>query len=227
MNDYRKFARAPLHIAVSYRTAGSFLVAYTVNLSKGGIFIEATPLPVGSDVSLELSVPGVGDLDIEGVVTWTREANQAGLPLGMGVAFSRPLDEQHGGAIDRLVSSFEGLEILLAGSIERRAQLRRYVTSILACDTLEASSLEIAATALHDRVDLVIVDLTTAGNEGYEIVAMACRGPNPTPVIALAATDDTRRWAKAQGVAQLVREPPTFHALQQAVIAALAHATSR
>jgi uncharacterized protein (TIGR02266 family) len=223
MTDHRKYVRAPLHLAVSYRTAGSFLVAYTVNLSKGGIFIEADPLPVGTAVRLELEVPGAGRLDVEGVVTWTRAGDGSeGLPVGMGIRFAQALDARHGEAIDRIVASFEGLEILLVGSAERRAQIGRYASSILACDTVEAGSLQTAATVLRDRIDLVIVDLDTAGRDGIEIVRMARSGPSPTPVIALGGTDDAQRWARVHGITQFVQAPPTFGALQRAVLAALA-----
>src|SRR5258706_9739851 len=115
MSD-RHHLRLPTRLAVSYRPSGAFLVAYSINLSKGGIFIEAEPLPVGTDVHLALEVPDVGELDVDGVVAWVRDENSLGLPVGMGIQFSNGLDEKHGEAIDALVSTFEGLEILVMGS---------------------------------------------------------------------------------------------------------------
>ncbi|MSP63715.1 MAG: TIGR02266 family protein [Myxococcales bacterium] len=224
MNN-RRSGRAPLKLAVNYRTRGAFLVAYSVNLSKGGVFIEAEPLPVGSDVRLSLTVPGVGALEVDGLVTWVREANSAGLPVGMGIHFRRGLDVEHGEAIDRLVSTFEGLEILVVGSADRRALLRRYAASILACDTVEGESLKTAAVVINDGVDLVIVDLDTSGGDGLEVVRMARGGAVPTPIIALAGDEETRDWARAMGVDQVVRDPPTFAELQQAVLAALSRPT--
>ena len=48
MTDDRRQPRLPIQLKVAYRTTGAFLVAYSVNLSKGGIFLETpTPLEVG------------------------------------------------------------------------------------------------------------------------------------------------------------------------------------
>src|SRR5687768_7700010 len=99
----RRNLRVPIALEVSYRTAGAFLVSYSVNLSKGGIFIEtATPLPVGERVSLKFEVPGAGVLDVDGVVAWVRTANQDGMPDGMGVQFEA-LDGRYGAVIDEMV----------------------------------------------------------------------------------------------------------------------------
>ncbi len=227
MIENRKFVRAPLQLAVSYRTAGSFLVAYTVNLSKGGIFIEAEPLPLGTRVHLVFDVPGAGPIDIEGEVAWVRPANNEGLPVGMGLRFDRLLDEHHGAVIDQIVRDFEGLEILLVGSADRRSQIGRFVHTIVDCDTVEADSVKIATTVLRDQIDLVLADLDTAGRDGIDIVKLARGAPNPTPVIVLGGNAETERWARSLGVTHFLSTPPTFGALQRAVLATLATPSSR
>jgi uncharacterized protein (TIGR02266 family) len=222
----RKHVRAPIQLSVSYRTTGAFLVAYTVNLSKGGIFVEAEPLAVGTEVHLKLAMPEEGPLDVVGVVTWVRPAgNPDGLPVGMGIMFSSMLDEKHGEVIDRVVSGFEGLEILLMGSTDRRALLSRYAASILSCETVEVDSRDTAATVLDEKVDLAIIDLDTSGPDGLEVVRLARAGSPPTPIIVLASEPDQQQWARDQGVDQVVRAPPTFNELQGAVISALSRAT--
>ncbi len=226
MTSDRRHVRAPLHLAVSYRTTGAFLVAYTVNLSKGGIFIEAEPLPVGTQVHLELEVPEAGRLDVAGVVAWVRDANNAGgLPVGMGIQFTSAIDLKHGEVIDRVVSEFEGLEILLMASSDRRALLARYAASILSCETVEVDSRWTAATVLAEGVDLAIVDLDTAGPEGQAVVMSARATTPPTPTIVTTTEPDVEQWAREQGVDQIVPAPPTFAQLQQAVITALSRAT--
>ncbi len=220
----RGYPRAPLQIAVSYRTSGAFLVAYSTNLSKGGIFIEANPLPVGTEVQIELAVPEVGRLSVRGQVAWTRHTNAGDLPAGMGIKFSRTLDESYGEAIDQLVRTFEGLEIMVMGSIDRRAMIGRYAASILACDTVEADRANVARALLEERVDLALIDLDTAGPDGMEAIQAARSSVPPTPVIAITDDPDARDWAKRQGVDVIVRAPPTFSELQKAVIAALSRA---
>src|SRR6476469_8432205 len=107
----RRQPRVPIKLEVSYRTAGAFLVSYSVNLSKGGIFIEtADPVAIGERVALKIEVPGGGAMDIEGVVTWTRTQAEDGMPPGMGLRFDR-LEERYGEVIDSLVRDFAGLSV--------------------------------------------------------------------------------------------------------------------
>src|SRR5437899_9069606 len=121
MGDRRQ-PRLPISLAVEYRTAGAFLVSYSINLSKGGIFIEsAQPLPPGEHVTLRFDVPGAGDLEVEGVVAWVRTGSPDGLPDGMGVQFGE-LDARYGDVIDEMVRSFVGLTVLvIAASPDRLA----------------------------------------------------------------------------------------------------------
>jgi uncharacterized protein (TIGR02266 family) len=219
--DRRDF-RAPLQLAVSYRTTGAFLVAYSVNLSKGGIFIEAQPLPVGTMIHLELEVPEAGKLGVDGQVAWVRDSPALGLPVGMGIQFQGHLDERHGELIDRLVSSFEGLEILVMAAADRRAQLVRYVGSILSCETVEAEAYSTAEVVLGENIDLVIVDLESLGDDGRKVVELT-RGGQPTPLIGLTNDPETAAWLLGLGVDDVLRSPPAFPELQLAVI----HAVSR
>ena len=218
----RRDPRAPLHVAVSYRTTGAFLVAYSVNLSKGGIFIEAQPLPVGTEVQLELDVPEAGKLDVNGLVAWVRETPSFGLPVGMGIQFQGQLDERHGELIDRLVSGFDGLEILVMAAADKRAQLVRYVASILSCETVEAEAYSTAEVVLGENIDLAIVDLESLGDDARKVLLLTRAAP-ATPLIALTNDPETAAWARDQGIDEVLRSPPAFHELQQAVI----HAVSR
>ena len=118
--------RIPAVLEVEFRTAGAFLVAYSVNLSKGGIFLEtSTFLPLGTEVALRFNVPDEGVIDVRGVVAWTRTTPEPGKPRGMGIEFGQ-LDERYGEAIDRIVSNFAGLQVLVLAA---SAQARRIASS--------------------------------------------------------------------------------------------------
>src|SRR3954467_8149221 len=69
----REYDRMPFSVQVEFRTASSFLVAYSVNLSRGGLFIE-TPNDVapGSAISVDLAIPGAGQIRLNGIVAWRR-----------------------------------------------------------------------------------------------------------------------------------------------------------
>src|SRR5260370_33806458 len=108
----RRPARVPIPLAVTYRTAGAFLVSYSINLSKGGIFIETTePLEVATPLELKLEVPGMGNLKLHGVVAWVRAAPSGELRPGMGVRFES-LAARYGEIIDDMVGRVVGLTVL-------------------------------------------------------------------------------------------------------------------
>ena len=55
-SESRRTPRVPVALELEYRSAGAFLVAYTTNLSKGGIFVDtSTPLPIGTVVATKLA----------------------------------------------------------------------------------------------------------------------------------------------------------------------------
>jgi len=54
----REHQRIPYAVEVEFRTASSFLVAYSVNVSRGGLFLETEhEVPVGAQITLRLAVP--------------------------------------------------------------------------------------------------------------------------------------------------------------------------
>jgi type IV pilus assembly protein PilZ len=88
--EKRKGARAPIEIRVEYRTVGSFLSDWVVNISKGGMFIHTEhPLKIGAHVRLVFSLPGMPFMfDVNAEVKWsqTEPSDRQELP-GMGVEF--------------------------------------------------------------------------------------------------------------------------------------------
>jgi len=87
--DQRKDDRVQSEIRVEYRTVGSFLSDYALNISKGGLFIHTeNPLPPGTMVRIVFSLPGVPLLfDLSGRVKWSQSDFDDDDPPGMGVEF--------------------------------------------------------------------------------------------------------------------------------------------
>jgi type IV pilus assembly protein PilZ len=222
----RRQPRLPISLKVQYRTTGAFLVAYSINLSKGGIFLEtSTPLEVGAHISLAFEVPGAGQLEVTGLVAWVRQGSPDGLPDGMGVQFEH-LDVNYGTRIDGMVRTFMGLTVLVvAASPDRLALIGRYVRSIIACDIIEGKDSTIAEVALEDGPDLVIVDLDVRPEIGMRVIKSAKSG-GPTgkrqpPVILLAGDPNARTRGKQAGADEALATPPSYHDLQAAVIRTL------
>lgn len=219
----RREPRLPITLQVQYRTSGAFLVAYSMNLSKGGIFMETkTPLDVGAHVTLRFEVPGAGRLEVEGEVAWVRKDSADGLPDGMGVRFDF-LDDKYGDRIDGLVKTFVGLAVLVvAPSPDRLALLGRYVRSIIACEIVEGTSAQVAEVALDEGPDLVIVDLDVRPEVGLRIIKAAkeraAAQKSVTPVILLAGDPAKRELGTQEGADEALATPPSFQELQAAVI---------
>ena len=61
----RAFQRIPYVVKVEFRTPSSFLVAYSINLSRGGIFLETEhPAAIGDSIALEFAVPGLWPIQV-------------------------------------------------------------------------------------------------------------------------------------------------------------------
>jgi uncharacterized protein (TIGR02266 family) len=230
MSDRRQ-PRLPISLEVSYRTAGAFLVSYSINLSKGGLFLEtAQPLTVGEHVALSFDVPGVGHLEVQGVVAWVRTGTLDGLPDGMGIQFEQ-LDERYGATIDEMVRGFVGLTVLVvAASPDRLALIGRYVRSIITCEIIEATNASVAEVALEQGPDLVLVDLDLMPEMGLRCIRAAKERAkaqaHPTPVILLAGDLRVRQAGKTSGADEALATPPSYHELQAAVIRMLSRPAS-
>jgi uncharacterized protein (TIGR02266 family) len=223
----RRLPRVPLKLEVEYRTAGAFLMSYSVNLSTGGIFLETEhPQPIGEELTLKLLVPGGGLLEMRGEVAWTRDmASGQGPPYGMGVRFIDSAEEQLGMIIDRIVSGFKGLKVVVvAPTTQVRAQLARTVRSMLSsANVVEVVDSDKAEQAFFDDADLAVIDLDDAGPEGLLALRVAkVRDGQPIPVIVMARDDDGRDRARDLGADEIVTNPPSFADFQAAVLRAIA-----
>jgi type IV pilus assembly protein PilZ len=222
----RVYDRIPLAFEVEYRTAGAFLVAYTANLSKGGLFIETDkPLSIGTELVLRFSIPTSANtepIEVPGTVAWVRPVPSEGKPAGMGVEFEG-LDTRHGEAIDQIVSSFRGLSILIvAGSLSTRSLLVRTVRSILSsADIVDVDKAEDAEAALARSPDLAIVDLDEpeAGEHLYTL--RLAKHTASLPVIATSRDEETRLRAAELGADEVLHSPPVVTDLQASILRVL------
>ena len=98
MREMRLHPRVPVSLPVSlrlsFKTDDDLRQVYISNLSSGGVFVRTrSPLPIGTDVVMEISVSDEAPIVIRGKVVWERltEQGQAG-ETGFGVRFQEPVD---------------------------------------------------------------------------------------------------------------------------------------
>lgn len=221
----RAHPRVHLAVQVGYRTAGAFLVSYTVDLSGGGLYIEsADPLPEGTQLELQMAVPGVPEpVRLSGVVVWTQRAEMGGHPPGMGIQF-QGVEATFGELIDTLAKQFGGLRVLVAGASPRsRAQICRYLRSSLAAATIiEQEPQEPLSCSFEPPLDLLVVDLEEAEADGLALLRNLRRGGYPTAAVALSASVRARQEARDAGADESIASPAQLSEFRAAVIRALA-----
>lgn len=216
----RRSERLTLALEIEYRSAGSFLVTYSVNLSRGGLFIETdAPLPTGTPLDLRLRAPQTEPIALKGVVAWARlpEHGKPGQPPGMGIQVTTP-EDRYGTLVDAMASRFAGIKLLLALPTARsklRAVLHRHLASILAC---RVTDVEIAPglRVSHKDFDLALVEADDG--LGERLIESLRAGPAPLPVIGLSRWDSARTRARQLGAAEVLPALPSFSELRAAVI---------
>ena len=177
----------PYAVQVEFRTASSFLVAYSVNLSRGGLFLETdADIPTGGLISLDFAVPGAGTTSLNGVVAWRRGAAEAEGPPGIGIEF-QDVAPQLGAMIDKLVTSFRGVQMLLvSGDRQDRTTLARNIKSIIStAEITQAADSNVASTVLTHEIDVAIIDVDFDLQGGLAVLRKAKAQTPPVPTIAL------------------------------------------
>ncbi|MBA2540614.1 MAG: PilZ domain-containing protein, partial [Deltaproteobacteria bacterium] len=162
----REHERMPYSVQAAFRTPSSFLVAYSVNLSRGGLFLETSAdIPTGALITLDLDIPNAGQISLNGVVAWRRGSEptegQPDGPPGLGIEFAADVAPVLGGVIDTLVSTFHGVQILvLSGDRQDRTTLARSIKSIIStAEVLQAADASVATTLMSGEIDLAVIDI--------------------------------------------------------------------
>ena len=220
--DTRKFHRVPVTLEVQYRTQGSFLVSYSLNLSKGGLFLETSDLlPVGTQLTIRFTIPGADNpIETRARVMWVRrKTSDEGLPPGLGLQFDN-LEGQVGQFIDDMVQRFAGVTLLaLADDAPALDRITRYLQSILTCDVKQASSAQVLATGFSRQIDLALVDLDSVGERGLMVVQQAVSAEPPSiPVVALTGKAVLKAMALKEGAAAVLPNPPSYEQLRASVL---------
>jgi uncharacterized protein (TIGR02266 family) len=228
-SDHRRSARVPIALEIEYRSAGAFLVAYSMNLSKGGLFVETiSPLPIGTVVAMRLHAPNTTPCEVQGTVAWLRpEATGPGQPAGMGLVIDTAA-ERYGAVVDEIAFSFSGIQILLGtGESAPRAIISRYLRSILSCEIIDADY-NAGLETITGNIDLAVIDLDSSGPQGAELIQNLRFDPRTStaPIIALGQLERDRMRAHERGADEAITNPPLFAELQGAVIRCISKPTA-
>jgi type IV pilus assembly protein PilZ len=227
MNE-RVHDRVPFCVRVQFRNASSLLVAYSVNLSRGGVFLETEePVQIGSEVTLQLEVARAGPVLLSGRVSWRRERPDRDGPVGIGVEFDDMVDTL-GELIDSLVTQFSGITVLLLCPDSRaRATLARQLRSIMStAEVVGASDARVAMSLLDEEIDLAVLEADGDPDAALLVLERAQSLFSPVPSIVLAASDALRGRAREGGADEVVSNPPPPGELQTAVMRALGKPSS-
>ncbi|WP_428264668.1 TIGR02266 family protein [Haliangium sp.] len=219
----RVFQRIPYAVKVEFRTASSFLVAYSVNLSRGGLFIETDhAAKIGDGIRVDFEVPGLGPVAVTGRVAWRRDAGGTEGPAGVGVEFD-DVDELFGRHIDRLVARFKGLRVLILCAREDDGPtLERLVRAALATAAVDSSNdFRQAAPRLTDEVDLAVIELDVYTDLAIDLIRKAKARTPPIPVIALVSEPSLRERARKAGADECVANPPAAAQFQALLLKTL------
>jgi uncharacterized protein (TIGR02266 family) len=234
----RKHERVPARLEVEFRNASAFLVAYSTNLSRGGMFVETDdPLAVGHQLTLRFAVPGLPTIEVTGVIAWVQAWGTNEHEKGMGIRFEH-IDERHGDLIDRLVGAFRGVRVVVMSADDSMSgQLARSVRAAIGVAlVVEARNAEEAERALEEPTDLLLLDLSLDledaldGDPGGSAEALLClrlakAHQPPVPVIAIAHSDERTRLARELGADTVYTTPPASNDLTTEVLRLLGKPT--
>ncbi len=228
----RAHDRMPYSVKAEFRTASSFLVAYSVNLSRGGLFLETdADIPTGALVTVDFEIPTIGQISLNGAISWRRgpervEGEPEG-PPGIGIEF-QDVAPLLGGVIDRLVSGFHGVQILvLSGDRQDRTTLARSIKSIIStAEVMQAADANVAMTLMSSEIDLAVIDVDFDVEGGLAALRAAKTQSPPVPTVALTMNNKLREHARAAGADEIATNPPPFAELQVVLVRALSKPTS-
>ena len=112
MSDNREHARADVRLQLNYRdaTGGNFLFEYSMNISKGGIFIETQhPAAIGTLLLIRFQSPETDkQIEAEGEVVWVNPVDGDSPNPGMGIQWRNLDEETH----DQITSIVKAIAIL-------------------------------------------------------------------------------------------------------------------
>lgn len=233
-SDKRRSDREPVTLYVEYEGADDLVGDFTENLSSGGTFVATNrPLPIGTDVHLVLSFPGLLEpIAIAGTVRWHRRAGateaegDVAMEPGAGIEFAP------GAARDQLELVVEKIRARDPKTVSQTFRVlvvedNRHVASLIH-DGLKGSarrdfgngvqfvvrSAEDGRAAVEllrkEKFDALIVDMYLPVIDGAKVITSARSelGLEALPIIAVSAGGDVaRRSALAAGANIFLDKP--------------------
>jgi uncharacterized protein (TIGR02266 family) len=212
---------------VKFRTASSFLVSYSVNISRGGMFLEvATPTEIGQEVQLRLEVENRQPIEVPGRVAWRRDTADAGGPSGIGIEFTQA-SEPLGMFIDELVSEFTKtktvMRVLLVAPNphDAMAVVRMVKSTISSAEVVTATTATTAARILGTGIELAVLDASKDATTAMLVIENAKKTGTPLlPTVVLTSDPDIGQRALASGAHEVVKTDAP-HDLSRALVRAL------
>lgn len=211
--DRRIAPRIAADLHVEFESFDEFVSAYTLNVSRTGLFIPTEKfLPAGAVVALKLDLPEGGP-KIRAIarVAYTLDADKAretGRVCGMGMEFldveGKPFADQITEYLDNAAASATETQrkkaratvLVVDDSDGHRIVAIRSLRAI-GFDVLSANDgLEGLGVAIRERPDVILTDVNMPRMDGWKLLRMVRSRPNlaSTPVIFLTTlTDDAQR----------------------------------
>lgn len=202
---------ADLH--VEFESFDEFVSAYTLNVSRTGLFIPTEKfLPTDAVVKINIDLPEGGPkiraIARVAYVLDAEKAREVGRAPGMGMEFldveGMPFADQITAYLDRTAASApepsrrkqRGTILVVDDSDGHRVVAIRSLRAI-GFDVLSANDgLEGLGVAIRERPDLILTDVNMPRMDGWQLLRMIRSRPNlaSTPVIFLTTlTDDAQR----------------------------------
>ena len=101
-SERRSFPRHPIEVDIGFFSESNFYAGLTQDISEGGLFVATRQvLPVGTEVNVTFTLPGVREIRADGIVAWQRDPLH-GDP-GMGIQFNH-LEAEDRALIQRFVA---------------------------------------------------------------------------------------------------------------------------
>jgi uncharacterized protein (TIGR02266 family) len=193
----RTSPRVEATFRVCYRSIDELLVAYSSDLSKGGMFLQSERfLPVNAVLRVQLELePGAADIPIICRVVYVRDektARAVGKPTGMGIEFLDLTNE-----CLQLIEAFIAEKISAGESLPPPSRVRRL--SVLIVDD-DAGCRTLAAQPFRQRGDFVRV-----ANDGFDALALCLKEP-PDLIVSDVNMPRMDGWS----LLRMVRARPTL-----------------
>jgi uncharacterized protein (TIGR02266 family) len=201
----REHPRIEASFKVTYATIDQLVVAYTTDLSRGGMFLATQRfLPVNAVIRLDLELPSdAGKVSVICRVAYVREAARDDKAAGMGVEFL-DLSGERLDHLERLIAGASGgppTERRLAASPPRKLDMvvvddeplsLGKLTRTFEADgsTVRAANdgLEALAVCLKRPPDLLLTDVEMPRMDGWQLLRMVRARPTLRSVVVIFLT---------------------------------------